>query len=154
MIFHRTAVRRGRPGNTTTSVTFSMSYAGTFRCLPFGDSPEGPAHGETACESWTIVSVTTSSAHLRIDASDTGARVNKVVSVRDGQSALFQEFTISELNGAYSYGTHPILDLSPLPVGTARIRTGTLATSTSQATPHSHHPKTSSCLPKKATTIN
>ena len=99
---------------------------GDFWCLPFGDSPVGPAHGETACEAWTIVSVTTSSAHLRIDASDTGARVDKIVSVRDGQSALFQEFTITGLNGAYSYGTHPILDLSSFPVGTARISTGAL----------------------------
>lgn len=99
---------------------------GDFWCLPFGDSPVGPAHGETACESWTIVSVTTSSVHLRIDAGDTGARVNKMVSVRDGQSALFQEFTISGLNGAYSYGTHPILDLSPFPAGTARVSTGSL----------------------------
>ncbi len=99
---------------------------GDFWCLPFGVSPLGPAHGETACEVWKIMSVTTSSAHLRLDASDTGARVDKIVSVRDGQSALFQEFTISGLDGAFSYGTHPILDLSPFPVGTARISTGSL----------------------------
>lgn len=99
---------------------------GDFWCLPFGVSPLGPEHGETASEVWKIVSLTASRAHLRLDARDIGARVDKIVSVRNGQSALFQEFTISGLDGAFSYGTHPILDLSSFPVGSARISTGSL----------------------------
>ncbi len=97
---------------------------GDFWCLPFGEQPEGPAHGEVARNAWEPVQVTDASVHVHLDAHDVGARFDKTVSVRDGQSALFQEITITGLEGAYSYGTHPILDMSALAPGTARISTG------------------------------
>jgi hypothetical protein len=99
---------------------------GDFWCLPFGDSPVGPAHGQTASAQWEIVNVNDSSARLRLEAGDIGGQVEKIVSVRDRQSALFQEFIISGVNGRFSYGTHPILDLSAFPSGTARISAGSL----------------------------
>ena len=97
---------------------------GDFWCLPFGEQPDGPAHGEVARGDWEVVAVNNVSAILRINAQDVGAEVTKTVSVRDGQNGLFQEITMSGLEGDYSYGTHPILDLSHLPPGTARISTG------------------------------
>lgn len=99
---------------------------GDFWCLPFGDSPVGPSHGQTASAQWELVNVDDSSAHLRLQATDINARVDKIVSLRSQQSALFQEFIITGLNGQFSYGTHPILDLSTFPVGTARISSGSL----------------------------
>jgi hypothetical protein len=97
---------------------------GDFWCLPFGEQPDGPAHGEVARGDWKVVDVNEFSATLVIQAQDIHAQVTKKVSVRDGQNGLFQEITISGLEGAYSYGTHPILDLSHLAPGTARISTG------------------------------
>jgi hypothetical protein len=52
--------------------------------------------------------------------------IDKIVSVREGQRALFQEFSMSGLDGDFSYGTHPILDLSTFPAETARISVGHL----------------------------
>jgi hypothetical protein len=94
---------------------------GDFWCLPFGAQPAGPLHGETSCGRWTLTRHDKYSALLTLHAPDVRARVAKTVSVRDGQAALFQELTVSGLEGTFSYGTHPILDLSALPVGTARI---------------------------------
>lgn len=94
---------------------------GDFWCLPFGAQPDGPAHGETSCGQWELTQRDSHSAQLRMDAGDVGGRIDKTVSVRDGQAALFQEITMSGLEGAFSYGTHPILDLSAFPTGAARI---------------------------------
>ncbi len=97
---------------------------GDFWCLPFGEQPDGPAHGDVARGNWKVVDVNEFSATFSIQAQDIHAHITKTVSVRDGQNGLFQEITVSGLEGAYSYGTHPILDLSYLPPGTARISTG------------------------------
>lgn len=98
---------------------------GDFWCLPFGAQPDGPPHGEVSCGPWTLASINAQSAHLSLDAHDVGARIEKTVSVRNGQTALFQEFTITGLDGAFSYGTHPILDLSRFPTGSVRISSST-----------------------------
>lgn len=97
---------------------------GDFWCMPFGEQPDGPAHGHVACGQWTPVKVDPRTVTMTIDARDIGARVDKTISLRDGQSALFQELTITGLDGDFSYGTHPILDLSHLPPGIARISSG------------------------------
>ena len=97
---------------------------GDFWCMPFGAQPDGRAHGEVANAQWSCVELTEDKAHLRMHAQDLDAQVDKFVSVRQGQTALFQEFRISGLKGFFSYGTHPILDLSQFPFGTARISTG------------------------------
>lgn len=96
---------------------------GDFWCLPFGAQPDGPDHGEVARGQWRLAYLDSHRAQLVIDVQDLGARVDKVVAVRAGQSALFQEITISGLDGAFSYGTHPILNLSDFPTGAVRIST-------------------------------
>lgn len=110
-----------QPGEIPDADPLLDVLRGDFWCLPFGAQPAGPAHGETSCMTWELTHHENHSAHLTIDAPDVGAQVQKTVSVRDGQAALFQEITISGLEGVFSYGTHPILDLSALPPGAARI---------------------------------
>lgn len=94
---------------------------GDFLCLPFGAQPHGEAHGEPCFKTWTVTDHGRSHITLHLDTADSGASIDKVVSVRDGQTALFQEFRIRGLEGPFPYGTHPILDFSAYPQGSVRI---------------------------------
>jgi hypothetical protein len=96
---------------------------GDFFCLPFGAQPSGPQHGEPASAEWTAVSMTDTSLTLHMDTTDTGASIDKTISVREGQTALYQEVRIVGLDGDFPYGTHPILDFSADASGAARIST-------------------------------
>lgn len=94
---------------------------GDFFCLPFGPQENGLPHGETANCAWSLVSETEDSLTLVIAASDVAAKVTKTVSLRAEQTAIYYEHCISGLEGDFSYGNHPILDLSALPEGAARV---------------------------------
>ena len=94
---------------------------GDFFCLPFGPQGNGLPHGVTANGSWSLVSETEDALTLGIDASDVAANIMKTISLRRGQTAIYYEHRISGLEGDFSYGNHPILDLSALPEGAARI---------------------------------
>ena len=96
---------------------------GDFLCLPFGPQPEGPPHGEAANGSWHLRSIDDTSLTVAIDARDVGAHLERTVSLRAGQAAVYQHLRVSGLDGTYSYGMHPILDFSALPLGAARIGT-------------------------------
>ncbi|CAB4860285.1 MAG: hypothetical protein F2793_00865 [Actinobacteria bacterium] len=96
---------------------------GDFFCLPFGDQPDGPPHGEPAHGRWAPVTSTDHSLTLHLDADDSGAAIDKTVSVRDNETVLYQEVTISGLSGMFNYGTHPILDFSGQAPASARIST-------------------------------
>jgi hypothetical protein len=96
---------------------------GDFLCLPFGPQPDGPPHGEAANRSWDLRSIDDTSLTVAIDADDIGAHIERTVSLRPGQAAVYQHTRISGLDGAFSYGMHPILDFSSLPIGCARIGT-------------------------------
>ena len=96
---------------------------GDFLCLPFGGQENGPPHGDPANEIWKPFRQSSRSLSLKQTASDSGASIQKTISVRPGQHALFVEHRISNLEGRYSYGTHPILDLSHLKEGQGRITT-------------------------------
>jgi hypothetical protein len=85
---------------------------GDFLCLPFGGQENGPPHGDTANAEWTLVSQNERSLTLRQHAADSGAHIEKILSSRPGQHAIYAEHRISGLDGAYNYGTHPVLDLS------------------------------------------
>jgi hypothetical protein len=97
------------------------SLRGDFMCLPFGPQENGPPHGETANGAWQLVSETADSITLAIDATDIAARVEKTIALRPGETTLYISHTITGLEGDWTYGTHPILDLSNLPEGTARV---------------------------------
>ena len=96
---------------------------GDFFCLPFGGQQDGPPHGDPANAKWDHASCDERSLVLSQKAGDSGAKVVKTLSVKPGQHALFVENTVSELEGDFSYGTHPILDLSGLAEGQGRIST-------------------------------
>ena len=94
---------------------------GDFLCLPFGPQAEGPPHGETANAAWNLVSQDSSSLTLEIEASDVSAKITKTLALRPGETAIYLTHRIDGLEGHWSYGTHPILDLSNLPSGSARL---------------------------------
>ena len=94
---------------------------GDFLCLPFGGQAEGPPHGEVANFPWSLAAAGERELRLTMDATDTGAHVEKILSTRPGQHAVFTEHRISNLEGNFNYGNHPILDLSALPEGSGRV---------------------------------
>lgn len=96
---------------------------GDFFCLPFGGQVDGPPHGDPANAKWEMVSCGDRSLLLAQDAADSGAHIEKQLSVIEGQQAIFVDHRISQLEGEYSYGTHPVLDLSGLSEGQGRIST-------------------------------
>jgi hypothetical protein len=114
------------PGSIPDVPPLLDALRGDFLCLPFGAQPDGPQHGQTASAPWTLASKSDDAITVRLDASDIGATVEKTVSLRPGQTALYQEFRISGLDGDFPYGTHPILDFSGEPPGGARISTSPL----------------------------
>lgn len=94
---------------------------GDFLCLPFGAQTNGPPHGDPANAEWALVSQDDRSITLHQQASYSGASIEKILSTRPGHHAVYAEHRISELEGDYNYGTHPVLDLSALPEGSARV---------------------------------
>lgn len=97
------------------------SLRGDFMCLPFGPQENGPPHGETANHAWEMVSESADSITLGMDATDISARVEKTISLRAGETAVYVSHKIEGLEGDWSYGTHPILDLSGVPEGSALV---------------------------------
>jgi hypothetical protein len=91
---------------------------GDFLCVPFGGQVDGPPHGEPANSEWTLLTEDENSLHLTMDA---GGHFEKILSTRPGQHAVFCEHRISGLNGDFSYGNHPVLNLSGLPANAGRI---------------------------------
>ena len=87
---------------------------GDFLCLPFGGQVAGPPHGDPANANWTLLAGSADSLRLAMKTTDTGASVEKILSTRQGQNAVFAEHRISNLDGDFSYGSHPVLDLSGL----------------------------------------
>lgn len=94
---------------------------GDFLCLPFGPQEGGLPHGETANCAWSLVSEGENSITLGIEAADVSASVTKTISLRPGHTAIYYVHRISGLEGDYSYGNHPILDLSSMKDGEARV---------------------------------
>lgn len=94
---------------------------GDFFCLPFGPQQDGEPHGETANHSWEKVAESANSLVLEIDASDVAGKVTKTITLRDGETAIYVEHRIEGVDGQWSYGTHPILDLSDIYEGQGRL---------------------------------
>ncbi|MGE9267887.1 MAG: hypothetical protein ACQKBY_07300 [Verrucomicrobiales bacterium] len=94
---------------------------GDFMCLPFGGKENGPPHGETANATWQEAGSSAQALVLSQSASDTGASVRKKIALREGETALYLEHEITGLTGAWSYGSHPVLDLSGLEEGQGRV---------------------------------
>lgn len=99
---------------------------GDFWCLPFGEQPNGPAHGLVSCDTWAVSDLSPSTATLTMHAGDIDATVTKTVALRDDDAAVYQQFDIAGLEGDFPYGTHPILDFSTAEPGSARLSTSPL----------------------------
>lgn len=111
-----------KPGEIDADLPVLLkNLRGDFFCLPFGSQENGSPHGETANNPWELVSETADSITLAIDASDVSARIEKTITLRPGETALYLSHKITGLEGDWSYGTHPILDLSGIPEGSARV---------------------------------
>ena len=96
---------------------------GDFMCLPFGGQQKGPPHGDTANAPWQLVSSSATSLKLTQTGTDTGATVAKNFTLIPGHHAIYWEHIITQLEGRWNYGNHPVLDLSNVPAGAARIAT-------------------------------
>lgn len=94
---------------------------GDFLCLPFGGQANGPPHGDPANGIWTLLAGSADSLRLAMKTSDSGASVEKILSTREGQHAVFTEHRISDLVGDFNYGSHPVLDLSGLREEAGRV---------------------------------
>lgn len=96
---------------------------GDFFCLPFGGQSDGPPHGCPANADWILTHHGDYALEFVMKAEDSGARIEKVIKLVTGHHAIYTEHHISDLEGEWSYGSHPILDLSILPEGAGRIST-------------------------------
>lgn len=95
---------------------------GDFFCLPFGGQDEGPPHGEPANALWKKSETEDAATlSLRMETMDSGAVVEKKISVGPGETAIYISHEVSGLRGAFSYGSHAILDASALAEGQARV---------------------------------
>jgi hypothetical protein len=61
---------------------------------------------------------------LEIETAETHGRVEKEISLRDGEAAIYVEHRVSGVEGRFSYGNHPILDLSEVRENSARVTCG------------------------------
>ena len=111
-----------KPGEIDSDLPVLLkSLRGDFFCMPFGPQVDGPPHGETANGVWEMVSETADSVTLAMEAADISARVEKTIALRPGETALYVSHTVTGLEGDWSYGTHPVLDLSGVPEGSAQV---------------------------------
>ena len=94
---------------------------GDFFCLPFGPQQDGPPHGDPANAAWQQTPSERLAHHLKLATSDSGAHVFKMISV--SENALYIQNDITDLEGRWSYGSHPILDFSKVPDGEGRVTT-------------------------------
>jgi hypothetical protein len=56
-----------------------------------------------------------------MDDPDSGGWLEKIVSLREGETVVYCEHRVSGVSGRYSYGNHPILDFAGVGEGEARV---------------------------------
>lgn len=110
-----------------------QALRGDFFCAPFGGNgtpwrgERHPPHGESANAKWTLIGVTrggdSTALHLRLEGKVRRGVIDKRVTLRRGQSAIYCEHTLSGFSGPMSLGTHPCLRV-PGPEGSARVSAG------------------------------
>jgi len=113
-----------KPDELEGSLPNLLKYLrGDFFCLPFGPQDNSDPHGDTANAEWSLVTQEEGLLHLALDPGDVGGRVEKVLRLKSGHTAVYCEHRISGAEGRFSYGTHPILDFSGLAEGQGRVTT-------------------------------
>lgn len=94
---------------------------GDFLCFPFGPQDGAPPHGVSANAEWSVVAGGDDRLHLGMEDPDSGGWLEKIVLLREGETAVYCEHRISGVSGRYSYGNHPVLDFSGLGEGEGRV---------------------------------
>lgn len=94
---------------------------GDFLCFPFGGQKSGPPHGASANNPWKIVAGGEEMLHLGLDDPDSGAWIEKILTIKDGETVIYCDHRISGAEGRYSYGNHPVIDFSYLTEGEGRV---------------------------------
>jgi hypothetical protein len=88
---------------------------GDFFCMPFGgnDAPyqkeKYPPHGETANASWKMVATSANQLHVTQKATIRAGRVDKIIRLVPGETAVYSQHIISGMKGPMNFGHHPIL---------------------------------------------
>ena len=105
---------------------------GDFFCLPFGGNgtpyrgEQHPPHGETANAPWKFESLAQAgpctTLHLSLRTRVRAGRVDKRITLRDGQTAIYQEHIISGRTGPINPGHHATLQFPDRP-GAGRLST-------------------------------
>jgi hypothetical protein len=103
---------------------------GDFFCLPFGENPDLPVHGAPANEAWEKTGIGDHQLQLRLVSTDPSAVITKSIRLVPGQLAVYQEHVVSNLEGAYNYGYHAIIEFpergGPFYVNTAPFSFGSV----------------------------
>lgn len=107
---------------------------GDFFCLPFGANSEPidgvfyPLHGEPANNFWTLKEESESRLALSLAMENPPGRVEKIVELRAGQTAVYQTHRLTGLEGRFSVGHHAMLKFeSPGLVSTSPFSHGQVA---------------------------
>jgi len=105
---------------------------GDFFCLPFGGNPvpfrgeQHPAHGETVNRRWRFESLAhtgdATTLHLSLRTRIRPGRVDKRITLRAGQTAVYQEHIITGMTGPMNPGHHATLQFPDRP-GAGRLST-------------------------------
>ncbi|MBI5387194.1 MAG: hypothetical protein HZA90_21200 [Verrucomicrobia bacterium] len=105
---------------------------GDFFCLPFGGNgtafrgEKHPVHGETANEAWEFESMETvagkTTLRLSLETKIRPGRVEKEISLAQGQSVVYCRHTISGMSGPINPGHHAMLKFPEAP-GSGQIST-------------------------------
>lgn len=95
------------------------SLRGDFFCLPFGGNQTSyrgelhPLHGETANARWRHVHTTSSQGrktlHLRLSTRIRLGKVDKFITLIDGQTVVYQTHVVRAMRGRMNYGHHAML---------------------------------------------
>ena len=107
---------------------------GDFFCLPFGGNAtkfkgeQHPPHGETANCLWRLESAAAGSLHLSLATKVRVGRVDKYITLRPGQTAIYQRHVISGMSGPMNFGHHAMLKFPDSPgsglIATSRFQRG------------------------------
>lgn len=83
---------------------------GDYLCFPFGGGKgiKDP-HGETANDAWTLAQAGSGRLVLDMQVKAPACQVRKILSIREGHRAVYQEHRIEGLQGRFNYGHHAIL---------------------------------------------
>ena len=107
---------------------------GDFFCLPFGgnatafEGEQHPPHGETANRRWTLEAARPGRLHLSMQTQARAGRVDKYISLRRGDTAVYERHVISGMAGPMSFGHHAMLKFPDVPgcgtLSASRFRRG------------------------------